>query len=40
LDEYVVEFRPYVLDEKRHPHVSFPYRLALEEISDQQWYVV
>ncbi|VDN93398.1 unnamed protein product [Brugia pahangi] len=37
LDEYIVEFRPYVLDEKRHPHISFPYRLALEEISDQQW---
>uniref|UniRef100_A0A915PDK4 tRNA (uracil-O(2)-)-methyltransferase n=1 Tax=Setaria digitata TaxID=48799 RepID=A0A915PDK4_9BILA len=33
----VVEFRPVVLDEKRHPHVSFPYRLALEETLDKQW---
>ncbi|VDK65429.1 unnamed protein product [Onchocerca ochengi] len=35
--KYVMEFRPCVLDEKRHPHVSFRYRLALEEASDQEW---
>uniref|UniRef100_A0A0R3RHP9 tRNA (uracil-O(2)-)-methyltransferase n=1 Tax=Elaeophora elaphi TaxID=1147741 RepID=A0A0R3RHP9_9BILA len=37
LDDHVVEFRPSVLDEKRHPHVSFRYRLALEETSDHHW---
>ncbi|KAL4002027.1 putative AdoMet-dependent methyltransferase family protein [Acanthocheilonema viteae] len=36
-DNHVMEFRPFVLDEKRHPHVSFPYRLALEEVSNEQW---
>ncbi|MCP9258113.1 putative tRNA (Uracil-O(2)-)-methyltransferase [Dirofilaria immitis] len=37
LEKYAVEFRPCVLDDKRHPHVSFPYRLALEKVSDHQW---
>ncbi|KAM3724784.1 putative tRNA (uracil-O(2)-)-methyltransferase [Dirofilaria immitis] len=36
-EKYAVEFRPCVLDDKRHPHVSFPYRLALEKVSDHQW---
>ncbi|VDK81652.1 unnamed protein product [Litomosoides sigmodontis] len=39
LGNHVVEFLPFVVDGRRHPHVSFPYRLALVEGPDQHWNI-